>query len=156
VRTVGNTLLSSVRPFEVIGRWGGEEFLGVFSSVCETALQTIANRLCTLVKFSRIEIPQGTPSLTVSIGGTLARRDDTTASLVRRADTMMYESKRQGRARATVEDCPEQFRSRIRTAEFRHSPVESAPPMPTNRPEAACCKAGWASVPTYSYSENTS
>jgi PleD family two-component response regulator len=43
-------------------------------------------------------------TVTVSIGGTLAMPDDSAASLVKRADTLMYASKTHGRNRVTIRE----------------------------------------------------
>jgi diguanylate cyclase (GGDEF)-like protein len=40
--------------------------------------------------------------VTVSIGATMVRDDDTIDSLVKRADALMYESKQSGRNRLTM------------------------------------------------------
>jgi GGDEF domain-containing protein len=42
--------------------------------------------------------------VTVSIGGILARDVDTAASVVKRADALMYASKERGRNRITIEE----------------------------------------------------
>jgi len=42
--------------------------------------------------------------VTVSLGATLARRTDTPASILGRADQMLYVSKQRGRNRVSVEE----------------------------------------------------
>jgi PleD family two-component response regulator len=44
-----------------------------------------------------------TIGVTISIGATIAKRVDTTDSLVERADKLMYESKRRGRNLVSTE-----------------------------------------------------
>ena len=106
LKTVAETLAHSIRPFDTVGRWGGEEFLGIFPSTSLPALTEIARRLCALVRHSRVQAGHGSIQITVSIGGTIARGCDTVTALVERADGMMYESKRSGRDRFTLEDHP--------------------------------------------------
>jgi diguanylate cyclase (GGDEF)-like protein len=91
-----------VRPFDVVCRWGGEEFVGVFPHADAATLQGIAERLRILVAHSRVNTRIGVPTVTVSIGGTLAEPGDSAASLVKRADTLTYASKTDGRNRVTV------------------------------------------------------
>lgn len=99
--TIARTLVASVRPFDVVGRWGGEEFLGVFPMLSARNLVEIAERLRHLVE-ATTTVYEGTPiPVTVSIGATAAVPDDTESSVVERADALMYRSKQLGRNRVT-------------------------------------------------------
>jgi diguanylate cyclase (GGDEF)-like protein/PAS domain S-box-containing protein len=102
LQTVAKSLSAFVRPFDTIGRWGGEEFLGIFINTSAELLSDIAKRLCTLVRMSRVETVAGPLGVTVSIGGTVPTIRDTYDSLLKRADTMMYISKESGRDQATI------------------------------------------------------
>jgi diguanylate cyclase (GGDEF)-like protein/PAS domain S-box-containing protein len=94
--SVARTLQGSVRPFDTVGRWGGEEFLGVFPRVTPDNLMELAQRLRKLVAVTE-PVFQGEPvRVTVSIGAAMARPDDDEDSLVKRADRLMYESKSLG------------------------------------------------------------
>jgi diguanylate cyclase (GGDEF)-like protein/PAS domain S-box-containing protein len=101
--TVANTLSFSVRPFDLVCRWGGEEFAGIFPHTDAATLQGIAERLRVLVAHSRVNTGIEGLSVTVSVGGTLAKAEDSAAALVKRADTHMYASKAGGRNRVTVD-----------------------------------------------------
>ncbi len=101
--TVANTLSFSVRPFDLVCRWGGEEFAGIFPHTDAATLQGIAERLRVLVAHSRVNTGIEGLSVTVSVGGTLAKAEDSAAALVKRADTLMYASKSGGRNRVTVD-----------------------------------------------------
>jgi diguanylate cyclase (GGDEF)-like protein/PAS domain S-box-containing protein len=103
LRTVANTLMAAVRPFDTVGRWGGEEFVGIFPNVDRPALEVVAQRLRMLVEHSQIKVDREMLSVTVSVGATVARRDDAITSLMERADALMYESKRSGRNRVTLD-----------------------------------------------------
>ncbi len=103
LKIVADTLSLSVRPFDTVCRWGGEEFAGVFPHADAPMLHGIAERLRELVAQSRVEAGSGGLSVTVSMGGTLGLPADTIATLVKRADELMYASKNTGRNRVTVE-----------------------------------------------------
>ena len=99
---VAKTLALSVRPFDLVCRWGGEEFVGIFPHTDLPALHGIADRLRILVAHSRVNTGVGALAATVSIGGTVAKSDDSAASIIKRADTLMYASKANGRNRVQV------------------------------------------------------
>ena len=103
LRAVAQTLVESVRPLDVVGRWGGDEFVVVATHVSERGLATVAHRLRTLVDEADLRVNGVLVEVTVSVGAGLARSGDTTADFVGRADALMYESKRAGRNRVTVE-----------------------------------------------------
>jgi diguanylate cyclase (GGDEF)-like protein/PAS domain S-box-containing protein len=101
LRAVANTLRHNLRDTDTCGRWGGEEFLGIVFDVDEHALGALAEKLRMLVMQAIIKADANIPSVTVSIGATLARADDTLESLIHRADKLMYLSKAQGRNRTS-------------------------------------------------------
>ena len=86
----------------LIGRWGGEEFVGLFSNANAEILTDIAERLCMLVRNSRVETDTGPLCVTISTGGTISTIADTPLSILKRADAMMYRSKQNGRDRVTI------------------------------------------------------
>ncbi|MBL8062087.1 MAG: diguanylate cyclase [Anaerolineales bacterium] len=90
----------NLRPGDLIGRYGGEEFSILLPRTeSSTALQ-IAERLRLAVSSSPIETQQGAVSITVSIG--ICRAGDNTSSLddlLHCADEALYEAKRTGRNR---------------------------------------------------------
>ena len=102
LKMVAKTLQNSVRSFDVISRWGGEEFVAVIANVQGDELLTTANRCRALVERSFLP---SIPSLrvTVSVGAALASESDTAESVLKRADGHMYRSKRAGRNRVTVD-----------------------------------------------------
>lgn len=103
LETTAKTLVSAVRSFDVIGRWGGEEFVGLFPNAERETLASIGERLRSAVEATWIEADGQRLSVTVSIGGASAAKEDlSAAAVVKRADTMMYRSKQEGRNRVTV------------------------------------------------------
>ncbi|MCU0237295.1 MAG: sensor domain-containing diguanylate cyclase [Acidobacteria bacterium] len=99
LKTVARTLRHNVRAIDLVGRWGGEEFLVVLRSTDLRNLKLIAGKLRVLVERSLL-IEQGKPvRVTVSGGATLARAGDTVTGLVERADLLMYKAKKAGKNR---------------------------------------------------------
>ena len=97
IQIVSRTMSNSLRSFDIIGRWGGEEFVAVVVNVQEEELYTVANRLRLLVEQSSIMIGSEPVHVTVSIGATLGQHGDDTHTILKRADHLMYKSKRAGR-----------------------------------------------------------
>ncbi len=102
LKTVAETFRHAIRSFDVIGRWGGEEFLGVFPNLSPADLHRTAERLRVLVKQSRVEREGNLLQLTISVGGVMASPEDTPDSLIQNADAAMYASKQKGRNRVTI------------------------------------------------------
>ena len=102
LKYVANTLLKNSRPFDVMGRWGGEEFVGILRNVGREQLEELGNRLRMLVENSYITTKGKKLHVTISMGATLMRHDDTLESLIKRADTLLYDSKSAGRNRLTL------------------------------------------------------
>jgi diguanylate cyclase (GGDEF)-like protein len=64
----------------------------------------IANRLRVLVQESALPAGRETLRVTVSVGAAFARQDDTPESISKRADGLMYRSKKAGRNLVTAEN----------------------------------------------------
>jgi len=103
LRLVAKTLARSLRPFDLSGRWGGEEFLAVILNVDAMYLDVVAERVRALITETRIPLEDDYLSVSVSIGGTLARGNDSLETLVDRADRLMYRSKMAGRNRVHLD-----------------------------------------------------
>lgn len=97
-----NTLASNTRSFDVVGRWGGEEFVIILPNIEANVLASIANRYRLLVEKSHITHTTGPLGVTISLGATLTSSKDTIESVVKRADSLMYQSKAAGRNRVTT------------------------------------------------------
>jgi diguanylate cyclase (GGDEF)-like protein/PAS domain S-box-containing protein len=102
LRMVARTLVKTIRSFDFIGRWGGEEFVAVILNVTEKDVAAIAEKFRTLVKRSKLRVGDKIVRVAVSLGATLTRPNDTVESLMKRVDQLMYQSKSQGRNRVSV------------------------------------------------------
>jgi diguanylate cyclase (GGDEF)-like protein/PAS domain S-box-containing protein len=101
LKLVADTLLNSLRPFDFLGRWGGEEFVAIVANVEEPELLNIANRSRALVEQSSLNVNNRLVGVTVSVGAAIARPGDSRQQLIERADRYMYQSKESGRNRVT-------------------------------------------------------
>lgn len=84
----------SLRTYDIIGRWGGEEFLVLCPECGNQEAMIVAERLRKSVE----EADSPTQCAhTISIGVATMQQDDTPHTLVSRADDALYQAKHQGR-----------------------------------------------------------
>ena len=103
LKFVANTFIANARPFDLYGRWGGEEFIGIIHDINGKSLELLGNRLRSLVETSYIIRGNKKLYATISIGATVINNDDTIDRLIKRADTLLYKSKAEGRNRLTMD-----------------------------------------------------
>ena len=100
---VVRTLKYNLRSTDLLGRWGGDEFIAIIHDAQKiSTLQDIAKKLRVMVEKSRLDLESTRLSITVSIGATLLQKDETAEDFFRRADQLMYKSKQTGRNQVTV------------------------------------------------------
>jgi diguanylate cyclase (GGDEF)-like protein/PAS domain S-box-containing protein len=99
---VATTFTTNSRPFDLYGRWGGEEFIGIIRNSGPEDLALLGNRLRVLIEHSYILHENQKLSVNISLGATMATENDTMDSLIKRADILLYESKAKGRNRLTL------------------------------------------------------
>jgi len=102
LKAVGQTLVQSVRSFDIVGRWGGEEFVLIIRNITGKSLGRLAEKLRVLVAKSFVTLAASQVGVTISIGATTISPDDTVESAIGRADQLMYRSKAAGRNRVTL------------------------------------------------------
>lgn len=102
LKAVAQTLVQGVRAFDIVGRWGGEEFVLIIRNITEKNLGKLAEKLRALVAKSFITLPASQVGVTISIGATTFLPDDTAESVISRADALMYRGKTAGRNRVTL------------------------------------------------------
>jgi diguanylate cyclase (GGDEF)-like protein len=102
LKFVANTFVANARPFDLYGRWGGEEFIGIIRNINSQDLELLGNRLRYLVENSYIIHENEKLYVTISIGATLVNENDTIDSRIKRADTFLYKSKAAGRNCLTI------------------------------------------------------
>ncbi len=102
LKFLAGTFTANTRPFDIYGRWGGEEFIGIIRNVDAGALEKMGNRLRALVESAYLVRGTEKHHVTISIGAAVANADDTMDNLIKRADILLYKSKEAGRNRLTI------------------------------------------------------
>ena len=102
LKMVAQTLEGNLRKQDVVGRWGGEEFVAIFPDVDAAGIEAVTQKMRFLVAESKVRKDFGEIKVTISIGATIVLPEDTVELIVSRADRLMYESKEAGKNRVTI------------------------------------------------------
>ncbi|MFG5777153.1 diguanylate cyclase [Comamonas sp. J-3] len=106
LREFTRTMTQTLRPQDVLGRIGGEEFAVVLPRISAADAATIAERLCHAVRSGNFQTTQNEPlRATVSIGVayiTQLASQDSIENLLRDADVALYQAKAGGRDRVVL------------------------------------------------------
>lgn len=91
----------SMRSYDIISRWGGEEFVLLFHCLNESGILPFAEKVRETVE--QREFANGkVKKLTVSIGGTRLINTDSFAQAFKRADDALYVAKSKGRNQVVI------------------------------------------------------
>ena len=94
LQTIAKTLRTHIRITDIIGRWGGEEFLIICNNTNLDNSKILAENIRKIVeniKFDKV----GTK--TISLGLSEFQKDDDVKSIFKRADDALYEAKTTGK-----------------------------------------------------------
>ncbi len=99
---VGKACSLMIRSSDLFGRFGGEEFVAVLPGTNEQNMYVIADAMRSIVENTGISSGGDQLKVTISIGATMVRPDDTAESVMKRADELLYMSKEAGRNQVTT------------------------------------------------------
>lgn len=103
LRKVGQLFRSGLRKSDIVGRYGGEEFVMMMPETQIGNATEICNRLRAAVETSEFQGHSASAYLTISIGLALfPKHGKSVEELVQAADEALYEAKRLGRNRVVV------------------------------------------------------
>ena len=95
-------LRESLREIDIISRWGGEEFIILFSKIDINNAESLTERLRVLIE-NNIKIQELLSyNLTASIGLTQFKQNDDINCIINRADDAMYLSKDTGKNKISI------------------------------------------------------
>ena len=108
LKKFGEAASASLRGADVLGRYGGEEFMAVLDQTSIGGSSIVAGRLCALARtLSFDELAKGM-RISVSVGGAQYRKSELWQATVGRADRAMYRAKHGGRDRFELENASDE------------------------------------------------
>lgn len=97
-------IFAALRHFDIVGRYGGEEFVIVLINTGKEVAFDIAERIRIRVGTTAMKYDDTEIHMTISQGVAQAQADDTVETLIARADEALYQAKDKGRDRVIVAD----------------------------------------------------
>lgn len=102
LKNISKGIAHVVKKNDLFGRWGGEEFIGIFNIERGYEAPTLAERIRGLVENTNVTTETGERlKVTISVGVTVVKNEDKLETIVKRADELMYKSKENGKNRVT-------------------------------------------------------
>lgn len=103
LQQVSEALRRELEPGDLLGRYGGEEFIVVLPGRNGDSARQVAERIRAAVEREQVECDGRKVPMTVSVGvATRLDREDAPGAAVERADKALYAAKRAGRNRVNV------------------------------------------------------
>ncbi|WP_241834500.1 sensor domain-containing diguanylate cyclase [Pseudofrankia asymbiotica] len=151
---VADALRAATRPWDLVGRFGGEEFVVLLTDVDLTTAAEVAERIRHQVAATRCPLDgpppagpvgpdggdvgdRGTVSVTVSVGAAACEPPASLASALAAADAALYRAKAAGRDRVHLAAPAAEQPPAVTPAGEGTPPVQgAAPPVPPQAPRA--------------------
>lgn len=103
IKNVTQVLSKNIRQSDLLGRWGGEEFILLCPGITEEDLILLAEKLRAAIKQHVVEIHPQSIHVTISIGATIVTPSDIFETAFKRADMALYHAKNNGRDQVHLE-----------------------------------------------------
>lgn len=102
LRHTAERIQAAVRDFDMVGRFGGEEFVIILKNTDLPLARIIAERIRVEVSDTPFHAKEFNIRITISLGVAMLRKNEHMETLLERADAAMYEAKKNGRNRVAV------------------------------------------------------
>jgi diguanylate cyclase (GGDEF)-like protein len=103
LKDVAARIRAALREFDLVGRYGGEEFVILLENTSLHTAHQVAERIRRRIGTEPVQLGSATVEVTISQGLAIYREGDDVPSLLKRADQAMYRAKAAGRD-CVVED----------------------------------------------------
>jgi diguanylate cyclase (GGDEF)-like protein len=101
LQEVAEKLKNTVRSYDIVSRWGGEEFVILFHCMDSDSIQHFAEKIRQKIEFTSF-VNGKFNHITISVGATNIALSETFEQAFIRADRALYEAKEKGRNRTVV------------------------------------------------------
>jgi len=101
---------NGIRNTDTVGRWGGEEFLFLFTETSCQGAMIVIERIRKAVEQCQVEYRGQTIKFTTTIGLSHHQGDESGAEMINEADTALYQGKKNGKNRVVCyqDSCTEE------------------------------------------------
>lgn len=99
IKEFARTCLGALRPYDLLGRYGGEEFVLVLPDTNEIDARAVAERIRTTLEAITVKVADVTFKMTASFGTATLANDTSLQGMIDRADLALYAAKQNGRNR---------------------------------------------------------
>lgn len=105
---VSKQIIDTLRPYDVAGRYGGEEFIIMLPNTSLSDTQKAAERFCSHIRTIKLDFIEGEPTVTVSMGvSCLTEYDTSVDDAIKRAGASLDNAKESGRNRVCWDEALE-------------------------------------------------
>ncbi len=108
LKNFANVVSKNIRESDLFGRVGGEEFAIILSNTDKTKALQVAEKIRAQVSKNNLKFQDKNIHITVSLGISILKNNDTIDNLFEKADKALYTSKQNGRDQVTVYENVEQ------------------------------------------------
>jgi diguanylate cyclase (GGDEF)-like protein/PAS domain S-box-containing protein len=91
--SIGSRLKQELRQVDIVGRWGGDEFVVLLNDVSSQTIQNVIQKIRDILNSQPYQTSIGELLVTCSSGGVIPNTSDTLETLMMRADQLMYTEK---------------------------------------------------------------
>ncbi len=102
LKEAANRVVRSTRSYDLVGRYGGEEFLIVLPGCDSDQLRQAAERIRRTIGDTPMQTLNSSPEVTASIGATVCADNNSAEEVLAVADAALYQAKNSGRDRVAI------------------------------------------------------
>ena len=103
LRNIATTVSSQLRSTDILGRYGGEEFIVIMPHCDDVCAAVVAEKIRQAIEADGLEVASGRLQVTVSVGGCAVTEGLAgVAELVAEADQALYDAKHAGRNQVCI------------------------------------------------------